>query len=39
MMYKTPTSAEPKQYSRPFSWGHVSAFINETRNWHVAALQ
>jgi hypothetical protein len=29
MMYKTPTFAEPQQYNRPFSWGHVSAFINQ----------
>ena len=36
MMYKTPTFAEPQQYNRPLSWGHVSAFINEYGNWHVA---
>jgi hypothetical protein len=25
MIYKTPTFAEPQQYNRPFSWGHISA--------------
>ena len=29
MMYKTPTFTESQQYNRPFSWGHVSDFINE----------
>jgi hypothetical protein len=38
-MYKTPTFAEPQQYNRPFSWGHVSAFINQYGNWHVATPQ
>ena len=39
MMYKIPTFAEPQQYNRPFSWGHVSAFINKYGNWHVATPQ
>ena len=29
MMNKIPTFAEPQQYNRPFSSGHVSAFINK----------
>jgi len=39
MMHKTPTFAEPQQYNRPFSSGHVSTFINKPGNWHVAAPQ
>ena len=39
MMHKTPTFAEPQQYNRPFSSGHVSAFINKPGNWHGAAPQ
>jgi len=33
-MYKSPTFAEPQQYNKPFSWSHVSTFINEYGNWH-----
>ena len=39
MMYKTPTFAEPQQYNRPFSWGHVSANTNKYGKWHVATPQ
>jgi hypothetical protein len=39
MMRKASTFAEPQQYNRPFSSGHVSAFINKSGNWHVAAPQ
>ena len=35
MMYKTPTFAEPQQYNRPFSTGHLSAFIIQLVIWHV----
>jgi hypothetical protein len=38
MMYKT-TFAEPQQYNRLGQLGSLSAFINETGNWHVAAWQ
>jgi hypothetical protein len=38
-MYKTPTFAEPQQYNRSFSRGHVSAFINKYGKWHVATPQ
>jgi hypothetical protein len=39
MMYKAPTFAEPQHKNRPFSWGHVSAFINKYGKWHVATPQ
>ena len=39
MMYKTPTFAEAQQYNRPFSMGHLSAFIIPTGNWAVATSQ
>jgi hypothetical protein len=39
MMHKTPTFAERQQYNRPFSSGHLSAFIIPTGNWQVATSQ
>jgi hypothetical protein len=36
MMHKTPTFAEPQQYNRPFSCGHVSVFLNKFSSINMA---
>ena len=38
MMYKTPTFAEPQQYNRPFSTGHVQMYQLSSINMETCKL-